>query len=181
MLITRHMKFRAEYLTHLLLDHLKWWRTVARFCDAPSFCSLSFIHYVGEYEYTMARKTSKSASKAMASESKQTTVTVWANMRLTADDEPLIVEDAHDISGLCARLVGVFLTGSDFSLRFNDTRGNFSAFIISPISEGNNQRTGISAYGPTIELTLAAILYKFDLFRSNPEKFTQGTQSLGLG
>lgn len=117
----------------------------------------------------------------MASEPVATTSTVWANMRLTSDDEPLIIEDAGDIGSLCTRLAGIFVTGSDFSLRFNPARGNYSGFIISALRDGDNSRVGISAYGPTIELTLSAILYKFDLYQQSPEKFSQGSQSLGIG
>lgn len=164
-----------------MLAYLKWWSNVSHFTDQYSFNTTGYLIFKRDYEHTMARSKSQKSSKAAGNAPQIANTTEWANMRLTSDDAPYITEEAKDLPSLVIRLCPIFLTGADFSIRFNPLRQNYSAFIISPENSDGTARVGISAFGPDIATTLSAVLYKFELYQQSPEKFAAGVQSLGFG
>lgn len=179
--ISRYHKFAHDEYEFYLIRYYRWWSRVRKFQDAPSFNGYALSAWMKENGSQMPRKNSTGATQAASGAGIKKEDTAWANIRISPEDGAIILEESGDVLLLCSRLAALFLSGSDFSLRYNPARSNFSAFVISPAHPSTGTRTGISAFGPTSEIALSAIIYKYELYLSDPTKFTTGGGNLGIG
>lgn len=175
----------TPYLIRELSPYLhKRLRRVVSWGNSPTFANLNFYQIERELRgenVTMARKKSgANGANAGTSANGKNNVT-WLNYKLTPEDVATVVSDCDDTPALCARLAGLFASGADFSIRYVPERKNFSAFAISLARGDDNLRTGISAFGGDVWQALSAVLYKCDLYASEPEAFAQSGANLGIG
>jgi len=175
----------SPYLIQELAPYmLKRMRRAANWGKSPTFANLSFHQIERELRgqnVTMARKKSGADGTYGKSTATAKNNVTWLNYKLASEDTPIVLAEADDTSALCTRLAGLFASGADFSIRYVPERKNFSAFAISLARTDDGVRIGISAFGGTIWQALSSLLYKCDIYASEPEKLTQSGGNLGIG
>jgi len=176
------MKYAIQELSPHILKMLKHYGIIATWGYKPhAFSAFNVQFEVKGSVYAMARQRSKTSGSSVSSGAGKSEEVQWYNVRFEPDEIAVIQQEADDLPALCSRLASIFLSGSDFSVRYNPARKNFSAFIIAPPSAADSVRSGISAFGGTYTQALSAVLYKRDLFALSPERYTLSGQSLGIG
>lgn len=176
------LKYAVRELSPHIATSLKHYRIIARWGHKPpSFNFLSLDWQVKDTVYAMARTKSKNPANSAKPPAGKPVEVQWLNYKFSQDDVAIVLEEAQDVPALCARLASVFISGDDFSVRFNPARKNFSAYAISGASNADGVRIGLSAFAGSVPEAISAILYKRDLFISSPENFTQSGQSMGIG
>ena len=130
---------------------------------------------------TMARRKSEKSASTADTNRKSGQPVQWLNYKLSPEDVAIVLSDSDDTPGLATRLSGLFASGSDFSVRYMAERKNYSAYAIAMAREDGGVRIGISAFGGTIWQAIASLLYKCDIYASDPEKLAESGAGLGLG
>lgn len=174
-------KYFVQALTPVMLRRL---RLVAGWGNSPTFAKFSFYDIERQLRgqnVTMARRKSEKPTGTPQSGGKSGQPVQWLNYRLSPEDTAIVLSDSDDTPGLASRLSGLFASGADFSVRYVAERKNFSAFAIALARDDSGLRIGISAFGGTVWQAIAALLYKCDLYASEPEKLTASGQGVGIG
>lgn len=176
-----YTKYLIQSLEPVMLKRL---RLVASWGNSPTFAKFSFYDIERQLRgqnVIMARAKRRNDASTVASVSHGKSAVRWLNYRLSPEDTAIVLSDADDIQQLASRCAGLFASGSDFSVRYVAERKNYSAFAITLARGDDDIRVGISAFGGTVWQAIAALLYKCDLYASEPERLTESGQGLGIG
>jgi hypothetical protein len=175
----------TPYLIRELTPYmLKRIRRVVNWGQSPTFARMSFYDVSRELRgqnVIMARSKSGKHDGAATKSTKPASSVKWLNYRLTPEDTAIVLADCEELPALASRVAGLFASGADFSIRYVPERKNYSAFAIAMAREDDGVRTGISAFGGTVWQAIASLLYKCDLFASEPEKLAESGSGLGIG
>jgi hypothetical protein len=174
-------KYLVQALTPIMLKRL---RLVASWGNSPTFAKFSFYDIERQLRgqnVIMARAKSRKSTSNVVEVSHSKSTVKWYNYKLTSEDTGTVLADCEDIQALASRCAGLFASGADFSVRYVPERNNYSAFAIAVARSDDNIRVGISAFGGTIWQAIASLLYKCDLYASEPERLTESGQSVGIG
>jgi hypothetical protein len=180
-----HKSTHSPYLIREITPYmLKRLRRVVSWGASGTFAHMNFYDVTRELRgqnVVMARPKSGKSAGSVPSAGNKGVETQWFNYRLTAEDTPVVLADCEDTQSLASRVAGLFASGADFSIRYVPERKNYSAFAIAMARSDDGVRVGVSAFGGTVWQAVAALLYKCDLYASQPEKLTPGGQNLGIG
>lgn len=177
-----YTKYAVQALQPLMLKQLKRFPSLI-FAKTGEGLTFNWLETIWKGQNViMARKSNKQSGNNIGTGSGRKSVpTVWKNYRLQPEDIPAILEESGDHDSIAARISQIFVLGADFSLKCNPERGNWSAFIIEPIREGQAERIGISAFGGDQWQALACVLFKMQLFQHSPDLFAGSGSNLGIG
>lgn len=163
---------------------LKRLRLVASWGDSATFARISFFDIERSLRgnnVNMARGKRRNAPSTVVTSSHTKSEVKWLNYRLSPEDTGIVLSDCEDVSALATRVAGLFASGADFSVRYVPERKNFSAFAIAVARSDDGIRIGISAFGGSVWQAIASLLYKCDLYASEPEKLAESGTGLGIG
>lgn len=174
-------KYLIRELTPYMHKHI---RSIELWGHSQTFANTSFFRIaklLRGQNVNMARAKSKKSEGTTGSDRGSAQPVQWLNYRLTPEDTAIVLSDCDSTARLAARLSGLFASGSDFSIRYVAERKNFSAFAIEMARDDGGVRIGISAFGGTVWQAISALLYKCDLYATEPEKLAQSGAHLGIG
>lgn len=129
----------------------------------------------------MARSKSKNSKSSGTDAPPVKYRTEWVNCRLSDDDSPVILAAVENPNDMFAILASICAEDGGFSVRYDTDKSSFSAYIFSPPDPATGVLTGISAYGKSAVIALAAVLFKYDLYAAGSDRISKSGQSLGFG
>jgi len=116
-----------------------------------------YYDYESEHYIDMAR--SKTPTKQTAS-SNTYKKCVWANIKLSSDDEPEIIERSDDHEALLGGLLELFDGGFSVSIKRRDDNNTVQISITGTNITDPTVNIGLSAFATDIWTAMAVLLFK---------------------
>lgn len=114
-------------------------------------------------------------------DSKQWIKPSWANVPLSPDDEPIIVERANNQEDCIGGLLELFDGGFSVSIKRRDDNKTVQVTITGMSLLDHSKSIGLSAYAPDVWIAISALLYKYhDVAGGELESFC-GNQGGSIG
>jgi hypothetical protein len=174
-------KIAKRALAAGLTDLLRDWLIRARTETVRAFFVHSSFVWIEVGNEHMARKTNPKHGTFSRSGANGNGDVEWANFKFTEEEIALVVETASDIPGLMLEVAKLVSDGCDLTIKRNSDRNNYSAFLITQVGGDSSKRRGISAFATTGVDALAAVLLKYHIGKSSPDRFTFASNGLGIG
>jgi len=107
--------------------------------------------------------------------------TSWVNVRFSPEQIQEVLHLSENPNDVGKSLASLLVQGYGFSVRANQDRNNFSAFITGiPAVEGNTLYA-ISGFAPTAMGAIASVLIKYYAVLDDPALLNAAQSSVGIG
>jgi len=176
----RMSKIAFRCLSEAISDVLARWLPYSRFNGEPAFSFYSVareVHYGG---VIMARKAGSGSRSGTGIVPVSNSEVRWQNVSFDETDIAVILEGGDNLPALADALAALLIGNGDFTLRYDAAKSEYQAFVISAASGADGGRIGISARAKTGLLAASAVFYKVMLLKSDPSRFSEGGQNLGI-